>query len=139
MTELNQLAKNQADFGFETTLAGRTYAAFLKELRSAGYSVHLYYLWLPDVELHIQRVAERVRQGGHDVPEEDIRRRYKRSLVNFFELYQPLADRWAVFDNTGTAPRMTASLNEQGMEIFDGAWYDSLKQKAREYGCNIQE
>lgn len=139
LTELKQLAKSLADFGFETTLAGRTYAAFLKELRAAGYSVHLYYLWLPDVELHIQRVAERVRQGGHDVLEEDIRRRYKRSVVNFFELYQPLADRWAIFDNTGTAPRMIASLNEQGMEIFDSAWYDSIKQKAHEYGHNIKE
>jgi len=139
ITELKQLAKNQADFGFETTLAGRTYAAFLRELRAADYAVHLYYLWLPDVELHIQRVAERVRQGGHDVPEEDIRRRYKRSLLNFFELYQPLADRWAIFDNTGTAPRMIASLNERGMEIFDAGWYDSIKQKAHEYGYNIKE
>ena len=75
IAELHQLAKNRADFAFETTLAGRTYAAFLKELRSTGYAVHLYYLWLPDVELHIQpwqnvfaRVAmmyrKRIFEGG---------------------------------------------------------------------------
>ena len=139
LSELRELAKSQADFGFETTLAGRTYAAFLKDLRNAGYAVHLYYLWLPNVDLHIQRVAERVRQGGHDVPEQDIRRRYKRSLMNFFELYQPLADHWAVIDNTGTSPRMIASLNEQGVEVFDAAWYDSFKHKADEYGRNIKE
>jgi len=134
LNELRQLAEAKANFGFETTLAGRTYAAFLRDLRSAGYAVHLYYLWLPDVELHIQRVAERVRQGGHDVPEEDIRRRYKRSLLNFFELYQPLVDHWAIFDNTGSSPRKIASLMDQDIEINDRAWYDSMKQKADEYG-----
>lgn len=139
INQLHELSERREYFGFETTLAGRTYAAFLKELRSAGYSVHLYYLWLPDVELHVQRVAERVRQGGHDVPEEDIRRRYKRSLVNFFELYQPLADRWAIFDNTGTTPRKIASLMDQDMEIFDSAWYDSMKQKVLDYGYNSKK
>lgn len=108
-------------------------------MKQQGYAIHLYYLWLPDVELHIQRVAERVQHDGHDVPEEDIRRRYRRSLVNWFKLYQPLASYWAVFDNTGTSPRMVASLNEQGMEILDVAWYDAMKLKVAEYEYNLHQ
>lgn len=138
LTELDQLARSQADFGFETTLAGRTYAAFLRKLRAQGYSVHLYFLWLSDVELHIRRVSERVRQSGHDVPEEDIRRRYRRSLVNFFELYQPLAHQWAIFENTGIMPRKIASFIDQALEITDPAWYDAMREQAEHYGHHQQ-
>lgn len=133
ISELNQLAKNLADFGFETTLAGRTYAAFLKELREAGYAVHLYYLWLPDVELDIQRVAERVRQGGHDVPVEDIRRRYQRSLVNFFQLYRPLATTWAIIDNSGDQPRVVVRYNDKQEEVLDTRFYQMMQQRYGEY------
>lgn len=73
------------------------------------------------------------------VLDEDIRRRYMRSLVNFFDLYQPLVDRWAVFDNTGISPRKIASLMDQGIEINDNAWYDSMKHKAVDYGHNPKE
>jgi predicted ABC-type ATPase len=129
LTELKRLASAKADFGFETTLAGKTYAKFLTNWKSKGYLIHLYYLWLPDVELHVQRVAERVRHGGHDVPEDDIRRRYRRSLTNLFKLYQPLADRWAFFDNTGTAPRLVATHNGVETEMLDPVWYAQMQKR----------
>jgi predicted ABC-type ATPase len=93
------LSGQQANFAVETTLASRTLAPKVRALKEAGYTFHLYFLWLPDVEISIGRVAERVRNGGHNIPEETIRRRYLSGVRNFFDLYQPLADRWTFFDN----------------------------------------
>lgn len=100
LERLQELATQRADFAFETTLASRTFAPFIRELRLVGYSVHLVYVWLNDPELCIQRVYARSRTGGHFVEEPVVRRRYERSLSNFFRLYQPLADDWQVYDNS---------------------------------------
>lgn len=97
---LRELAAARADFAFETTLASRTLAPWLAELRRGGYHVHLVFLWLPSAEAAVARVAQRVRAGGHDVPEETIRRRYAAGLRNFFRLYRPLAESWIVYDSS---------------------------------------
>ena len=89
-----------ANFAFETTLAGRTQAGWLKSLRESGYTVELMYFWLSSADLAVARVAERVRLGGHNVPEATIRHRYGRSLANFFRLYMSCVTRWQVFDTT---------------------------------------
>ncbi len=134
--ELHRLAQEKADFGFETTLAGRTYARFLRGLRAAGYALHLYYLWLPHADLHVQRVAERVRHGGHNVPESDIRRRYQRSLVNLFSLYRPLATTWTILDNSGDHPRVVARHNTKGDETLDQSFLTLMKERAHEFSQN---
>jgi predicted ABC-type ATPase len=103
LTRLRALAERWTDFAFETTLAARSYAAWLRELRETGYAIHLVYIWLVSADLAVARVAERVRQGGHNIPEATIRQRYDRSLQNFFGLYRPLADTWRVYDNSGQA------------------------------------
>ena len=100
MRRLKELAGQRKSFAFETTLASRSFAVWLKELKSSGYIVHLLYLWLPSAEMAVERVVERVRQGGHDVPGATVRRRYGAGLRNFFDLYQPLADTWQVLDNS---------------------------------------
>lgn len=133
LSSLKELATNQLDFGFETTLAGRTYARFLQQLKARGYQVHLYYLWLPDVELHIKRVSERVRKGGHDVPEADIRRRYQRSLVNFFGLYQPLATTWNIVDNSRSTPRVVVQYNDNAEDVKDASYLMQMKSLYHEY------
>ncbi len=84
---LRELASQRIDFAFETTLASRSFAPWLRELRDSGYRVHLLFLWLSSPELAISRVSTRVQQGGHHVPEETVRRRYHRGLQNFFTLY----------------------------------------------------
>ncbi len=88
------------DFAIETTLASRSLAPRVRRLRENGYQFQLLFLWLNSPELNIQRVAERVQNGGHHIPEEVIRRRYVTGLKNFFSLYLPLADDWRAFDNT---------------------------------------
>lgn len=100
LTRLRKLAEERANFAFETTLASRTLAPWLKDLIGAGYQLHLFFIWLPDADAAVARVAARVRSGGHDVPEATIRRRYDRGLNNFFELYQALASTWRMYDNT---------------------------------------
>jgi predicted ABC-type ATPase len=100
LERLRELASRGESFAFETTLAGRTYAAFLRDLRQTGYRVELFYFWLASVEISIQRVAARVAAGGHDVPEATLRQRYPRSVRNFLTLYRPLADSWEVYDNS---------------------------------------
>ncbi len=91
-------------FAFETTLAGYIYARNIAKWRAAGYHVTLIFLSLPSPEFAIARVRERVRQGGHDVPEQNIRRRFAAGLRNFNNIYRKLADSWAYYDNSGGKP-----------------------------------
>lgn len=110
LVRLRKLAGMRKNFAFETTLASRSLAPWISELRRTGYIFRLMYLWLPDADYALARVTERVRRGGHDVPEETIRRRYAAGLRNFFRLYQPIADSWLLLDNTvGTDPRPIAA------------------------------
>jgi predicted ABC-type ATPase len=109
LDRLRGLAKQRRHFAFETTLASRSYAPWLVKLKESGYRFHLVFLWLSTSELAVQRVKERVRSGGHSISAEVIRRRYERGLANFFNLYQPLADTWAAYDNSGSgAPLLVA-------------------------------
>lgn len=94
------------NFAFETTLAGLTYSTMIPRWRSAGYQVKLLYLSLASVEEAIARVALRVRQGGHDIPIDVIRRRFVASLKNFHGIYRLRVDYWQWFDNSGAVPRL---------------------------------
>ena len=100
LKRIRQLAEKKENFSFETTLASRTFAPWIKNLKKQGYQFTLIYFWLHTPELAIERVAERVRFGGHSVPTETIKRRYRKSIVNFFSLYQALADHWCFVDNS---------------------------------------
>lgn len=101
LERIHDLRARGESFGFETTLATRSYARFLSDARASGYHVHLIYLWLSGVDLALSRVRARVEQGGHDVPPAIVERRYHRGLRNLFGLYMPLCDTWTVADNSG--------------------------------------
>lgn len=106
---LDELARHfsaRNSFAFETTLAGRGYASHIGQWRAAGYRVKLIFLRLDTPQTAIARVAQRVRQGGHDIPPDTIRRRFTAGLRNFRELYAPLIDAWALYDNSGPAPAL---------------------------------
>lgn len=109
LERLDELAEKRQDFAFETTLAARSYARRITDWRSEGYCFQLYYFWLPSSELAIERVTLRVSRGGHHVPDDTVRRRYRQSLRNLFNLFIPLADAWQVFDNERRhSPRLVA-------------------------------
>lgn len=110
LDRLNELARQRASFAFETTLASRTFASWLRARLSGGYHVHLVFLWLPSPEFALARVEARVAHGGHAVPEDTVRRRYVGGLRNFFHLYQPLATTWRFYDTSlDGAPRLLAA------------------------------
>jgi len=100
LQRLENLVKAEADFAFETTLAARNFARFLRKCKSKGYIINLIYFWLASPELAIERVRRRVESGGHNIPEDIIRRRYERGRKNLTDLYLPLCDRWIVYDNS---------------------------------------
>ena len=91
-------------FAFETTLSSRNYVRHILRWREQGYRVKLFFLQLPTPEMATARVAQRVREGGHDVPEEVIRRRFDAGRRNFEQVYRDLVDGWILYDNSGDEP-----------------------------------
>ncbi|MGH9682328.1 MAG: zeta toxin family protein, partial [Candidatus Acidiferrales bacterium] len=104
LQEIDLLVRRRVDFGFETTLAGRGHLNLIRHLKSRGYEAHFFFLWVPTVELALSRVRGRVLEGGHDVPEVVVRRRFDRSIRNFLSHYRRLADSWTLFDNSEATP-----------------------------------
>jgi predicted ABC-type ATPase len=100
LEHLHELADDRVNFAFETTLGTKSFAPWIAELRKTGYVFHLVFVWVPSADVSIQRVQDRVKLGGHFVPEDTIRRRYQRGLKNFFTLYRPIADMWRMIDNS---------------------------------------
>ncbi|RUM37413.1 MAG: hypothetical protein DSY57_04190 [Desulfobulbus sp.] len=113
LDRLKQLAEKKENFAFETTLSSRSFAPWIARIKQEGYYFSLIYFWLRNEELAIERVAARVRLGGHGIPEETIRRRFKTSLRNFFSLYQPIADEWRVYDNSEADNPVLVAQGEQ--------------------------
>jgi predicted ABC-type ATPase len=102
--EIESHAKEKLSFAFETTLSGRRYARMIPQWQGIDYRIKLVFLYLRDVRIAIERVQVRVRQGGHDVSEDVIRRRYEAGWKNFQQTYKRLVDTWIVYDNSGDAP-----------------------------------
>ncbi len=125
LRRLNELAASRVNFAFETTLASRTFVPWLMELKQQGYRIHLVFLWLSSADNAVERVADRVRQGGHDVLEETVRRRYQRGLSNFLRLYRPVVNSWQLVDNSSmsSAQLIAAGQENRVDEIrFPGIW-----------------
>lgn len=116
LCRMDSLAKQRISFGLESTLAGRTLVPRLNELNKSGYKVHLVYVYLRSPDLAVTRVADRVRHGGHNIPEETIRRRYDLGLRNFVELYRPLATTWRIYDNSKTGDLKLIALGSHRKE-----------------------
>ena len=128
--QIHRLADARRDFAFESTLASRSFAPFLARLAATGYRTRLVYLWLQTVEIAVHRVRARVTAGGHAVPEATIRRRYRRSVQNLFDLYLPIVSSWVVLDNSSsTGPKIVASGGiGEDMMIEDAALWNLLEQ-----------
>ena len=106
LAELDRLAAMKEDFAFESTLSGLVHAQRLRKWKTAGYKIEILFLRLDSAQLALRRVAFRVKQGGHDVPAADVVRRFHRGWGNFENIYRPLANAWAVYDNSGEKPRL---------------------------------
>ena len=104
LEQARQMVAGRADFAIETTLAGRAYLRMIRQWQEVGYQVELVFLQLPSADLAIERVRLRVAQGGHGIPETDIRRRFERGIRNFHNLYRGMVDAWQVFDASQWPP-----------------------------------
>ena len=106
LTQIQEYARRGDSFAVETTLSGRMYARWIPRWRKQAYRVKLFFLRLPTPEKAIERVAQRVSEGGHDVPEAVIRRRFDAGWRNFQRIYRELVDEWALYDNSGNEPEL---------------------------------
>lgn len=112
-----ELMKHQESFLVETTLSGNTYLRMMREAKVLGYRTSFYFVGTTSVEINLRRVAQRVNKGGHDVPEEDQRRRYPRSMANMRKAFE-LADEAVLWDNSGPAHVRLALKDEKGLTIY---------------------
>ena len=122
---IDELLSQKADFGIETTLATRSYVQLVKRAQALGYKVHLLFFCLETSEQAIQRVAQRVNNGGHGIPEEVIRRRFKRGIDNLVHLYLPICDSVLIYNNIKTPAQLIArkkSLRENVEVVEDVMW-----------------
>ena len=129
LREIEESANSHEDFAFETTLAGRSYLRLVRRLRENGWRVELIYLALPNAEMSLQRVAERVMHGGHDIPAQDIARRFPRSLYNLFNVFSTEVDHVNCFMNSGQ-PEQVFEQTDARIKIFNKSYFDLLQRGA---------
>jgi predicted ABC-type ATPase len=120
------------DFAFETTLSGRMYVRLLNELRSKGWRIVLFYLWIPGAEFSRLRVQQRVESGGHNIPDEAITRRYRRTVSNFLTVFAPLCGRVFCYDNSSFKPRLVCEQRGGELAVFDQDRYNMILRSANE-------
>ena len=134
LERIHYLGRSRRDFAFETTLASRSLAPWLKQLKDSGYQTHLIFLWLPSAEFAASRVALRVQQGGHGIPPDTIRRRYERGVRNLTRLYIPLMTTWRVYDGSATdRPHLIASGIESQFTIQDPRLWSQIETTPHEH------
>ncbi|MCX6352461.1 MAG: zeta toxin family protein [Bacteroidetes bacterium] len=130
LERIKSLIDKKIDFAFETTLATRTYAQLISEAQRQGYYVTLIYYWLSSAELAIERVKTRVLSGGHNIPEETIKRRYTSGILNLSKLYIPICDNWMIFDNSLTPSKFVAEgFKTVVSNIYDLSLYNEILKK----------
>ena len=128
LKRIKTLTKKKENFAFETTLASKLFVNLLENCRADGFQIVIIFLSLVSPELAFSRVKTRVERGGHFVPEETVRRRYRRGIVNFFTIYKDLADIWILGDNSHSSPTMIAYKVKEETFIVDRLRYDSIIQ-----------
>ena len=131
LQQIDEYAARGVDFAFETTLAGKSYANLFRELKTKGYALHLFFLWIPSPNLAIARIRDRVAEGGHPVPAEDVRRRFVRGLRNFFKMYESILDSWVLIDNSKSKPILIAKRRNGSREVMDQKLFDGIQRAAR--------
>ena len=129
LTRWRELVRRRTGFAFETTFSGRTYAPMLQAARRHGYTIEMHYLWVPRVSICLRRIRNRVKKGGHNIPEADVRRRYPTSIRNFFTLYLGLADEATLWDVSQQPSRRVAKWLGGQPKIHEKRTYERIKNQ----------
>lgn len=130
LQRMGELIETRVTFALETTLAGRAHARRLRRMKEElGYEVELLYVWLPSADFAVKRVANRVSQGGHNIPEAVIRRRYHLGISNFAKLYSPLANRWLIHDGSWYPSFKIVGFESGSITVYNEASFTELKKR----------
>jgi predicted ABC-type ATPase len=130
LRRIHELIAAETTFAFETTCAGRGYAPLIARCKRDGWTVSLIYLWIPSAEYALQRIERRVRQGGHSIPEDVVRRRYKAGLRNMCHLYLPLANETTIYDNRDNSLRLIARREAPySLQVWDGEIWTLIEEQ----------
>lgn len=117
LERIKRLIEKGKDFAFETTLSTRSYRNFVLKAKEKGYHTTLLFFWLRTPELAVKRVETRVKEGGHNIPEKVIRRRYENGLKNFYGIFESIVDEWIFIDNSGEPYEIIARKNSTGVVL----------------------
>lgn len=129
LKRIEELLASEVSFSIETTLATRSYINLVRRARSRGYRITLLFFWLSSPELAIKRVAERVRMGGHNIPEDIIRRRYTSGICNLLEIFSNEVDFWSIYDNSENPRKIIATGGRNKItNIIQPTTYNQLQQ-----------
>lgn len=136
LQEIYKNIEQRKDFAFETTLAGRGHQNLIKKLRRDSWRIVLFFLWIPDMDFSKRRIRERVRQGGHDIPDETIVRRYPRVIYNLIYSYIPLCDKVFCYDNSNPEPVLIFEETSPNRTILNDEIYEKILRCADAYKEN---
>ena len=129
INRINELLKENESFAFETTLSTRSYRNKIIQAKKQGYTITLLLFWLNNIELAKERVKTRVKEGGHNIPEKVIERRYLKGVYNLFDIYLPIIDGALIFDNSfGKHELIAHKMGTDNLEIIDAAKFKQLKK-----------
>ena len=136
LREIHSNIDKRVDFAFETTLAGRSLISLFKKLKKDGWQIILFFLWIPNAAFSKSRIRERVKHGGHNIPDETIYRRFPRIMHNFTKIYIPLCDKVVCYDNSG--PKFVPVFEQEGkmQHIVNKNIYEIILRQSNEKNAN---
>lgn len=129
LAKIKKLLKQEHNFAFESTLSSRIFMNLVKEAQKKGYNVTILFFWLSSPDLAVFRVKNRVKEGGHNIPEDVILRRYERGLYNFFNLYLPVVNNWFLINNSGAPYEVIAEGFDHEIVVGNKNIWQTLKRK----------
>ena|SRR5437867_1115203 len=130
LKRIRELIEHRVGFAWETTMSGKTAVNWLRQARESGYLVKAYFLWVRNPETTIRRIQQRVGEGGHNIAEDVSRRRFFKTIQNFFEIYRPLMTSWKLFQNELPGPRLLAVEKHGRLVIRDPARFAQIQREA---------
>jgi len=130
LKRIRELIAQRTGFTWETTMSGRTAVGWLREARESGYVLKAYFLWVRHPETTINRIRQRVTEGGHNIAEDVSRRRFFKTIQNFFSIYRPVIHSWKLFQNESSGPRLIAVEKEARLIVRDPKRLAEIEQEA---------
>ncbi len=134
--KISELIKDEISFIVESTLSGKSLLNIIKQAKANNYNISIIYVYLDSAETCISRIKARVQKGGHHIPDDVVRRRYYRSLHNFWYKYKDLADKWMMYYNAGTSIEDVAAGKEEEFYVIDGGYFEVFNQNLDKYERN---